>query len=434
MDHPHAPTKLFREEGKTGAIECPACGAPITLRSFGAIEQVACSYCGTVCKPEDDGSLDILRRAERRRQQSMLPLHVRGQIDGITWEVIGITWRQIEAYGVTYPWQEFLLFNPYEGYRWLIYSMSDGVWGFGGALPGAVEQVAGAHPGVEYRGEHYKHFTGGEAQTTYVEGEFPWQVLVGDVAQTNDYVRPPKAISIEVQHTEHGADINFTQTRPIEAAEVWSAFSLPDPPPTTYGIHPAAVNPHTTKFYWATAAVLVIVWVAAIISYFGARERETLLRTNLSPNGVVFTEELEIGTPGQDTTLEFKLEAGGMANSWAYAEILLVDIDNEEAIALGVEVDAWHGVTDGESWSEGTNPRRVVAGAVPGGKYLLQVTPQVDTGGQRASSLVLTVTRDVPLLRYMFLPLIVIIAFPAFNSFRRAAFETKRWASSDYSD
>ena len=37
-----APTKLFREEAQTGAIECPACGAPITLRGFGGVQEVAC--------------------------------------------------------------------------------------------------------------------------------------------------------------------------------------------------------------------------------------------------------------------------------------------------------------------------------------------------------------------------------------------------------
>jgi hypothetical protein len=73
-----------------------------------------------------------------------------------------------------------------------------------------------------------------------------------------------------------------------------------------------------------------------------------------------------------------------------------------------------------------------VIGGVEGGKYLLQVNPQFDHGGDPADSLELVITRDVPLIRYMFLPLLVIIAFPAFNFARRAAFEAKRWASSDH--
>ncbi|MFO7562118.1 MAG: DUF4178 domain-containing protein [Enhygromyxa sp.] len=422
------PTKLFREEGKTGAIECPACGAPITLRSFGAIEQVACSYCGTVCKPEHDGSLDILQRAERQRRPSALPLHQRGEIDGVLWEIIGITWRQVVAEGVPYPWQEFLLFNPYEGFRWLIYSMSDGVWSFGGALPGAAEAIPGAHPRVRYAGEEYKHFNSGDAQTLYVEGEFPWQVLVGDVASTNDYICPPKLISIEVQHTEQGADVNFTQMREISAAEVWAAFRIPGNPPLTHGVHPAALNPHTTKFFWAAGIVLFAIWVLAVIVYSASRDREQVYEGTLR-DGEVVTEELELSAT---SPLEFELQALGMNNSWAYAEVLLVDAATEEAIGLGLEVDYWSGVEGGESWSEGSLRTHRVVGGVPAGKYLLQISTQFDKGGKPANALELTITRDTPLLRYMFVPLIVIIAFPAFNMARRAAFETKRWASSDY--
>jgi hypothetical protein len=426
-----APTKLFREEGRTGAIQCPACGAPITLRAFGAIEQVACSYCGTVCKPEDDGSLDILQRAERQRRPSALPLHQRGVIDGIVWEILGITWREVVSDGVRYPWQEFLLFNPYQGYRWLIYSMTDGVWSFGGALPGAAEFVPGAPPTARYAGETYKHFTSGTARTTYVEGEFPWQVLAGDAAETNDYICPPKLISIEVQHTEHGADLNFTQMRPITAAEVWAAFQQTGAPPATHGIHPAALNPHLTKFYWVAAIALFAAWVATLILYSSGRAREVVFDGPV-PIGAPLTDEVKFGDPDHDSTLEVELRATGMNNSWAYAEVLLVDANTEQAIAVGVEVDYYSGVSDGESWSEGRNPRSTVIGGVPGGEYVLQVNTQIDTAGDQADQLYLKITRDVPLVRYMFLPLIVIIAFPAFNFARRAAFEAKRWANSDH--
>jgi hypothetical protein len=425
------PTKLFREEGKTGAIECPACGAPITLRSFGALEQVACSYCGTVCKPEQDGNLDILQRAERQRRSSTLPLHQRGTIDGVTWEIIGITWREVRSQGVAYPWQEFLLFNPYEGYRWLIYSMSDGVWSFGGALPGAPEALGGAQPSIKYKGEEYRHFTGGNARTTYVEGEFPWQVREGDTASTNDYIRPPQLISTELQSTKHGADINFTQMRPIDAAEVWTAFAQAGSPPPTIGIHPAALNPHLSKFFWVAGILLFASWVVALITYAASRERELVFNGRVK-NGEVLTHELVFGDQGTATTLAFELSAAGMNNSWAFAEILLVDANTEEALALGLEVDFYSGVDGGESWSEGSTSARQVIGGVKGGKYLLQVNPQFDQTGDQADWLDLTITRDVPLGRYMFLPLLVIIAFPAMNLARRAAFEAKRWASSDH--
>jgi hypothetical protein len=435
MNQQAPPTKLFREEGKTGAIKCPACGAPISLRSFGAVEQVACSFCGTVCKPEEDGNLEVLDHATRQRRPSILPLHKRGEIEGVTWEIIGITWRQVEADGVAYPWQEFLLFNPYQGYRWLIYAMTDGVWSFGGALPGAAEIKPGMRPTASYAGETYKHFTRGNAQTIYVEGEFPWQVFAGDVAQTNDYICPPKLISIEVQHTDHGADLNFTQMRPIAASEVWQAFAMPGGPPPTPGVHPAAINPFRTRFYWLATPLLILVWIVAMIAYLGGLEERVVFRQALQ-HGEIISQELKLGEPGEQRPVEFSLRASGMTNSWAAAEVLLVDESNDNALAVALDVDAWSGVSDGESWSEGSNPRTQIVGAVEGGTYFLQVSAQIEQTSRpdssSASSLELTITRDVPLARYMFLPLLFIVLFPALNLARRTTFETKRWSTSDY--
>src|SRR5690606_924595 len=100
-------------------------------------------------------------KAERARRQSVLPLHIRGEFEGQTWEIVGIVWREVVADGSVYPWQEFLLFNPYAGYRWLIFQMSDGVWSIGGPLDGAVAVEAGMQPVATWQGERYRHFTSG---------------------------------------------------------------------------------------------------------------------------------------------------------------------------------------------------------------------------------------------------------------------------------
>ena len=80
---PHGPRKLFREEAQTGAVACPACGGPITLHGFGAIERVNCPYCGSECTPQESGELQLLQQAMRQRRQSALPLHQRCTFDGI---------------------------------------------------------------------------------------------------------------------------------------------------------------------------------------------------------------------------------------------------------------------------------------------------------------------------------------------------------------
>ena len=139
-------------------------------------------------------------------------------------------------------------------------------------LFGAPEIHQGVQPTATWRGEEYQHFTSGDARVTYVEGEFPWQVRVGDMAQTNDYVCPDVAsmISIETQHTEDGADVNFTIMKPIAPAQVWAAFEMPGAPPHKSGVHPAEPNPHKTKFYALSFVALFVVWIVAMLAYSGA--------------------------------------------------------------------------------------------------------------------------------------------------------------------
>jgi hypothetical protein len=438
MDQAAPPSKLFREEAKTGSVQCLACGAPITLRGFAGIEQVTCAFCGTAHQPEPEGALHIIQQASRQRRPSVLPLYQRGSLDvdgsgPADWEIIGLTWREIVKEGITYPWQEFLLFNPYLGFRWLIFSMSDGVWSVGGVLPGAAKMIANVWPSVEYKGEGYKHHTSGAARTTYVEGEFPWTVKAGDVVSTHDYVCPPKLISIEMQRTERGADLVFTQMRPIPAAEVWAAFRMQGDPPHEGGIHPAAPNPVAahTRFYLLAAAGLFALWVLTTILYAGGRDNKLVWQGDV-PIGAPISQEVSIGEPGKLTTIELQLNAIGMNNSWAYTEVLLINPETEEATVIGVEVDYYSGVDGGESWSEGSNPGKQTVGAVPGGKYLMQINSQVDPGGDPADRLTLSIREDVPLYRYVFIPLIFISLFPLINFIRRASFEKKRWAESDH--
>ncbi len=113
--------------------------------------------------------------------------------------------------------------------------------------------------------------------------------------------------------------------------------------------------------------------------------------------------------------------------------MVLVNQETEEALNFGAEVDNWNGVADGEAYNEGTNPRRVRLGGVDGGKYLMQVTTQVDPKTPTPpTTMRLKVTRDIPLYRYVFLPLLAIILFPLINLILGAVFEGRRWQNSDY--
>jgi uncharacterized protein DUF4178 len=436
---PSAPIPRFRDEAQVEAVQCPSCAGPITRAGFGAIEKVVCPYCGSELAPSESGALALLQAVRRQQRQSVLPLHARAELDGATWELIGIVWRETTGSdGITYPWQELLLFNPYLGYRWLIFFVYDRHWALGRPLGGAPKLSAMlGRKRASFRGSSYKHFQSSLTRVTYVEGEFPWQVRAGDQAMAHDYVAPPEGLSVEESRSEDGAEVAYTQMQHLDGAEVWCAFKLRGDPPRPTGVGALRPNPwrRGTMVTLLSTAVMFGLWLVISIAYAAARKDEVVFQRS----GIAFeplTEEIVIGSPGETTTLDVRFTARPLSNGWAYADVLLVPHDSDEAIGVGIEVDEWHGVESGEAWSEGNTMQTVALGAVPTGNYTLQVTPQAGQGTTPtpAPGMVydIRVRRDVVLLRYVLIPLLIILGVPLVLLVAGGLYEAQRWKNSDY--
>jgi hypothetical protein len=141
---------------------------------------VVCPQCLTVL----DASTPLLQvlqkiETEQGRRTPMIPLGSRGTWQNAAWEVIGFQTRAVVEDGETFEWEEYLLFNPYKGFRYL--TQYDGHWNFVTPLEAMPQSPTqrGLFP-VFYDGLVYKHFSGGQATTTFVLGEFPWRVKVGE--------------------------------------------------------------------------------------------------------------------------------------------------------------------------------------------------------------------------------------------------------------
>jgi hypothetical protein len=430
------PRKLFREDATAASSDCQNCGAPIELHTYGGTERIICAFCGSayVPSPKDTKQLEIVERANRARRQSMLPLYARGKLDGATWEIVGIMWRETKAEGTTYPWQEFLLFNPYKGYRWLVYDMSTSHWLLAQALDGAPRAKGGAltHKSVSFRDKRYRHFQSGDAVVTYVEGEFTWQVEVGDRATTHDYVLPPHGISIEETSSAGGEEVQFSSARHLDANDVWAAFKQPGAPPPPKGVGMLRPNPwrQQARAMWVSFAALFIAWIVTTGLYTAGRADKVVFDSGWVPLAEL-NQTVELGAAGTVHPVEVKFAARPLSNAWAYGEIMLVNTAKEEAIGLGIEVDEYNGVDGGESWREGDPERSQTIGAVEGGSYLLQIKPQA-APTNTPNEMRVMITRDPVLGQYIVIPFLVIVLFPLINAIGGAVFEGRRWQNSDY--
>ena len=416
----------------TQALACPNCGAAIELRTMGHAFTVACASCGSVLDARDP-SLAVLQEAQQRagRVQPLIPLGTRGTLHGDPWEAVGFMQRTITVEGTDYSWREYVLFNPYKGFRYL--TEYDGHWNDVITLKTLpTEGRKGSRPVARVHDETFRHFQTARARTTFVLGEFPWEVRVGDTAETRDFIAPPRMLSAE----QTGSEVTWSLGTYTPGAKLWQAFKLPGRAPRARGTFANQPSPHTgAGGMLAMFVMLASLLVAMMVLNFSTAERRQVhdRRYSFSPSGTgepaaFVTDVFELG--GRTSNVEIVTEAN-LNNAWLYLDFALINEETGEARDFGREISYYHGVEDGESWSEGSTRDRAVISSVPPGRWYLRVAQDGDPARGRIDYR-LTVTRDVPVGWYYLIGFVLLALPPFWAWIQAASFETSRWAESDY--
>jgi hypothetical protein len=452
--------------GAARGFNCPSCGAGVALRGLAWTQTVACESCGAVVDARDP-NLRILQEAQARMTvRPLIPLGSRGEWRGAPYEVIGFQQRTITADGVAYSWREYLLFNPYRGFRYL--TEYDGHWN--DVVPLAALPETGRGRGgrmARHDGVAYRHFQTASAHTTFVLGEFPWEVRVGDVARVQDYVAPPRLLSAESTDDE----TTWSLGTYADGQAIWRAFGLPGAPPAPRGIYANQPSPHAgAGAWWRTFGVLAAALLLAFFFRLATARNERAFegrfafgQPRVQPRGAArpptrgaagetpfgAATAARGGTARGDTaaqgfvTAPFELR-GNTSNvvveteadvdgEWLFLDYALVNEATGEARRFAREVSYYSGVDGGERWSEGSRRDHTTLGRVPPGRYVLRVEPAGEPRAGRAIAYTVRVRRDVPSLAYYLAALVLLAAPPVFGSLQAASFETRRWAESDQS-
>ncbi|MCB9704892.1 MAG: DUF4178 domain-containing protein [Myxococcales bacterium] len=417
------PRRAYREPARAETIKCPSCGAAITLKTFGTSERVACPFCGSLLGADESGALALVQAAARARQPTTLPLHARGTLDGVVWEIIGICKRSCRVDGVVYPWEEFYLYNPYHGFRWLIHAITDDHWTYGGTLD-ASPRVASNH--LRHRGRRYNHFQSAIATVDYVEGEFTWQVEVGDQAKVNDYVAPPLGISIEVSRGPDGDEVNRTIQRSITPKEIEHAFNLGEHLPRPQGA--GMLEPNPWRLGRRTFAAWGVVLLLGVGAWGGLAAVTPTHRLGTIEGAVGPVSQTLTVTGDRPTLVTVEVHIPALKDNWRYFEGMLVDTASEAAIGFELEVSYY----SGSDWSEGSTRTEVVLGDVAPGAYVLQLDPTSDGPGATALPFSVDVHQGGVLHRYLVSLLVFAGLSLALPIFFGLLFERRRWMSSDH--
>ncbi len=453
---------------KAKAMYCPNCGGPVEFRGFGHALTVVCPQCLSVLDASSP-LLKVLQDAQEAesRRTPLIPLGQRGKWAGATWEVIGFQTRGVEEEGVVYEWEEYLLFNPYKGFRYL--TNYQGHWNYVTPVECLPERRAiGSRPAVAFEGAVYKHFSGAQATTVFVIGEFPWRVKVGEEVLADDFVHPPFVLSSETTSDE----VTWSKGEYIAGSDLWKAFALPGSAPRPQGVYLNQPSPHTGKVggTWGIFALMLIA-LLVVAMMFGALSHGDKIfdehyHYSTADRGEPSFVTKEFDVEGRTSNLELTIQTN-LINEWAYFNLTLINEGTGDAFDFGREVSYYAGSDSDGAWSEGSQSSTADIPHVPAGRYYLRVEPEMEgsetppaTAAKptptptptptplRGSSTLfrprpapvigktvyyeIVIRHDVPGYGWFWLAALLLLIPPIWSTIRAAHFETRRWSTSDY--
>ena len=354
------------------AITCPSCGGSLELRAAGFSTHFVCQYCGSELDLVDPEVRLISEHAQAAAELD-IPLGSRGVLRGVEWAAIGYLERS-DGWG---RWSEYLLFNPYHGYRWL--SRMAAGWSFGAPLmtqPGPPRSLTQAHDGRTFK----KCFAETTNTVEYVLGEFYWQVRRGDETVTNGYVSGDRMLSCEITADEY----EWTLEEWIASSEVAKAFGVEDSgqyPATGEHPLPHQPNPHNAslKFMAAVAAaafLLALVFVL-VLETGGPRAGATIEAGDAPASRQATIGPFTITGRPRPFIIETRGEPGN--NSWLDVEYELTNLDPGVSRFANQPIEYYYG-TD---WTEDNRSGTLKLSAVPPGRYELSaevIRPEDERG------------------------------------------------------
>lgn len=412
------------------ALNCPACGGALEIMAAGFTTNIVCQYCGSELDAVDP-EIKLIARHQEAAASLELPLGTRGELRGVIWAVIGYLRRSDDWDG----WDEYLLFNPFHGYRWL--TRTQGGWSFGTPL---MKLPKGSHfPSFDFGGKRFKVFNADMAITTdYVLGEFYWRARKGDSVIASDYVGGDKMLSEEIS----GDEISWTLGEWLPFAEMHKAFGTPKSPewPRT-GAAPLPHQPSPYPKDLLNFSIIAVIFAAlglALATYFGMpsekQVKDITVNYNRPPQEFTLGPLTVRGAQGI-VTVETSGRVAG--NSYVDFDYRLVERTTNEQIGSYTALERYNGRDSEGDWSEETNNATLKFSSVPAGTYDLQVeaTPagngvyaqptynvriSANTGGFFLSNYIL-------FLLLLFLPVLWLL-------FRQISFSQQKYSESDAAD
>lgn len=208
------------KDEKGRSFNCPNCGAPVTV-NFAESKSITCGACHSIIDLTSGIGGELKHAEQNEPVKLLIPLGARGQLQGVQWQVVGFQHRMgVEPGDDEYfGWDEYLLYNQKRGFSFLV-DAEDG-WSLVKPTTGAPKASEGSQT-ASYLGKTFRQQYAYNAETSYVAGEFYWQVERGQKTFNRDYASGDTLLSME----RSARELSWSSGSKLESSAVAAAFKL----------------------------------------------------------------------------------------------------------------------------------------------------------------------------------------------------------------
>lgn len=417
-----------RPSYKAIEIRCPGCGAALTQKDEHT-ELIVCDYCASHIDLSGT-ERTVLGKGPDQKWKFSLNLG-----DSFTWESYRyeilarlVYIEEDDEEDEEYITREYLLYNPRKGTMYLSeyegsYSLSRDVH----IMPkekDALYKDAGSRIRT-YDGQSWTAEESGQYTLAYVDGALPWKATVGDRITYAEFTNGEK--QYEIQQIEN--EIEYGMGRELSSAELSQALgrNLSSAKAAMSDARKASKSRGGMKVH---IALLILVLMANVFFLINAGSRgEKILTQVFSQN------ELNSETFSQSFTIDKKDEIikikarSDLDNAWMVYDIAIIEGEDKLVHVYDNDLSYYHGVEDGESWSEGSRSGTTYIKIPEPGSYRLMVHAVSATGNTEQAEkakhqLQITVYKGVLVTAFIFssmsLTIIIIVITLLTSRIRKA--------------
>lgn len=403
---------------------CKQCQQPVTILSYPQAQSCVCGNCGTPYSLQN--GIDFKKDGHVRTAGAMaIQLGDTGKLRGANYQVVGFTVKE-EMNAYHSQWREYTLYNENEGFAFL--SEYDGHWIFLKEAAAAPVVLNPNEKKIIVDGRRYDIFNSYNYKVEEAKGEFPNNIFDNQKTTCKEYIHPP---FIWIQERDKQEGIRWFEGSHISHRELRNAFPEAI---LKYAVGVGAVQPGTVNKRKLIIATLIGALAVLLTHFFttAGNQSKQLFFTNYTFPDTVNTMSVVTGKYVLDkpkSNLKLVIFAP-VSNSWFELGATLVNSETGKEYNLEKGVEYYHGVSEGESWAEGSNTENAYFTRVPAGTYFLQMQGTREAGFSGVRDFSVEAIYDVPSNRNLWFALLLFILWPLVKYLYSSYREHERWRNS----